>query len=253
VGELEAALRQERERAQAIAQQRAAVSEKLASLQAAHERSAAAAVRVGELENALKQEQERAQAMAKENAAVTGKLASLQAVRVQVAAAAVRVGELENALKQERERAQAMAQEHSALAEKLASLQAAHVGRSSLEARPLLDESSTAQPIPEPPTSPHRGSGSVPSPGDNALVSRAEVLFQGGDVSGARLLLERASEEGDQRAVFLLAQTFDPRVLSRLGARGIRGDITIAEELYARARALTYKRAARSSENPRLK
>jgi hypothetical protein len=82
-------------------------------------------------------------------------------------------------------------------------------------------------------------------------VTRAEVLFRSGDVSGARLLLERASEQGDFRAVLLLAQTFDPRALSKIGAHGIRGDAAKAEELYARARALQNMHAAAVGEGQR--
>jgi hypothetical protein len=45
-------------------------------------------------------------------------------------------------------------------------------------------------------------------------------------------------EAGHPRAAFLLAETFDPHVLSKLGALGIRGDAGRARELYARARTL---------------
>ena len=73
---------------------------------------------------------------------------------------------------------------------------------------------------------------------DDRLLVRADELFRRGDVSGARLLLERSMEAGHPRAAFLLAETFDPHVLSRLGALGIRGDAGKARELYARARSL---------------
>jgi TPR repeat protein len=76
-----------------------------------------------------------------------------------------------------------------------------------------------------------------PKPDDRLLV-RADELFRRGDVSGARLLLERSMEAGHARAAFLLAETFDPHVLSRLGALGIRGDAAKARELYDRARSL---------------
>src|SRR5690606_12272062 len=60
---------------------------------------------------------------------------------------------------------------------------------------------------------------------DDRLVARADALFRSGDVSGARLLLERSMETGNPRAAFLLAETFDPHVLSRIGVVGIRGDV----------------------------
>ena len=73
---------------------------------------------------------------------------------------------------------------------------------------------------------------------DDRLVARADTLLRAGDVSGARLLLERSMESGNARAAFLLAETFDPHFLSKLGALGIRSDVAKARELYARARAL---------------
>jgi TPR repeat protein len=57
-----------------------------------------------------------------------------------------------------------------------------------------------------------------------------------GDISSARLLLERAMSAGDAKAAFLLAQTYDPRALRAWNVRGMRGDPDRARELYARAR-----------------
>ena len=79
----------------------------------------------------------------------------------------------------------------------------------------------------------------APTPkADDRLMVRADELFRKGDVSGARLLLERSLASGNARAAFLLAETFDPNILSRLGAMGIRGDVTKAREFYAQAQAL---------------
>lgn len=77
-----------------------------------------------------------------------------------------------------------------------------------------------------------------PAKANDRLVSRADELLRAGDVSGARLLLERALASGSARAAFLLAESFDPNVLAKLGALGIRGDAAKAREFYARARAL---------------
>jgi TPR repeat protein len=76
------------------------------------------------------------------------------------------------------------------------------------------------------------------SKADDRLTVRADELFRKGDVSGARLLLERSLASGNARAAFLLAETFDPNILSRLGAMGIRGDVAKAREFYAQAQAL---------------
>jgi TPR repeat protein len=59
-----------------------------------------------------------------------------------------------------------------------------------------------------------------------------------GDVSGARLLLERALDNGNPRAAFLMGETFDPNVLNKLRVLGIRGDASKAREFYAQALAL---------------
>jgi predicted nucleic acid-binding Zn-ribbon protein len=80
--------------------------------------------------------------------------------------------------------------------------------------------------------------GAEPARADDRLVSRANELLRKSDVSGARLLLERALAGGNARAAFLLGESFDPNVLSKLGALGIRGDAAKARELYAQAKAL---------------
>lgn len=79
----------------------------------------------------------------------------------------------------------------------------------------------------------------APTKAEERLTARAEDLLRKGDVSGARLLLERAVEEsGSARATFLLAETYDPAALSRRGVLGIRGDVVRARDLYARAQSL---------------
>lgn len=78
---------------------------------------------------------------------------------------------------------------------------------------------------------------------EDRIVKRADALLQSGDVSGARLLLEHAMESGNAQAAFMLAETFDPNVLSQIGVLGIRGDPAKARELYARALALGVRQA----------
>jgi hypothetical protein len=53
------------------------------------------------------------------------------------------------------------------------------------------------------------------------------------DISGARPLLEHALERGSARAAFMLAETYDARVLRSWRTRGI----SKARELYERAQA----------------
>jgi len=79
---------------------------------------------------------------------------------------------------------------------------------------------------------------------EHNLLTRADALLKAGDVSGARLVLERALANGNSRAAFKLAETYDPSQLSRWGARGIRGDRAKAQLLYERAYAAGVPRAS---------
>jgi predicted nucleic acid-binding Zn-ribbon protein len=102
-----------------------------------------------------------------------------------------------------------------------------------------LPESIQALPMPSAP--PLRGeplASSEPAKADDRLVARAEELLNKGDVSSARLLLERALASGHARAAFLLAETFDPNALSRLGTMGLKGDPAKAREFYTQAQTL---------------
>jgi hypothetical protein len=67
------------------------------------------------------------------------------------------------------------------------------------------------------------------------LVERARGLIQLGDISGARLLLERAQARNAPNATFLLAQTWDPAMLKTWKVRGLRADPDLARSLYAKA------------------
>ena len=71
--------------------------------------------------------------------------------------------------------------------------------------------------------------------GSAKLIARAEQLLRDQDIGGARLLLERAAKDDNLRAVFLLAETYDPRVLADRKIIGVSGDRTKARELYLRA------------------
>jgi hypothetical protein len=72
---------------------------------------------------------------------------------------------------------------------------------------------------------------------EQRLLARANALLLQADVSGARLLLEHALERGSARAAFMLAETYDARMLRSWRARGISGDSAKARELYERAQA----------------
>lgn len=63
------------------------------------------------------------------------------------------------------------------------------------------------------------------------------IAFANGDVAGARALLERAADGGEPKALMVLAQTYDPKMLEQFGIVGAKGDSTIARSYYARALA----------------
>jgi len=69
------------------------------------------------------------------------------------------------------------------------------------------------------------------------LMARAQRLLEQGDIVTARVVLERAASSGSSLAVFALAETYDPAILSTWGTVGTQGDAAKAQELYAKAAA----------------
>lgn len=69
-----------------------------------------------------------------------------------------------------------------------------------------------------------------------ALRKRGEELLFDGDVLNARLLLERAAQAGDAPALIAFGATYDPRVLSLLGIRGVDSDMPTAMRWYDQAK-----------------
>ena len=69
------------------------------------------------------------------------------------------------------------------------------------------------------------------------LLARASLLVAQGDIGAARVVLEHAAGFGSPSALFALAETFDPAVLSAWGTMGTQGDTARAGDLYAKALA----------------
>ena len=67
------------------------------------------------------------------------------------------------------------------------------------------------------------------------LVKQAATFISDSDVGTARLLLQRAAEDGDARAALTLGATYDPLALRALRAVGIAPNVTKAREWYQRA------------------
>jgi hypothetical protein len=68
-----------------------------------------------------------------------------------------------------------------------------------------------------------------------ALLKRAKGLIAIGDITAARLLLERAADAQEAGAALLLAQTYDPAVLGAADARSITSDPVMARAWYRKA------------------
>jgi TPR repeat protein len=71
-----------------------------------------------------------------------------------------------------------------------------------------------------------------------ALMARAKAFLASGDISPARLLLERAAEAQEASAAMMLAQTYDPTVLGTQDIRNITPDPALARSWYQRAAQL---------------
>ncbi|TWB88447.1 hypothetical protein FBZ93_118127 [Bradyrhizobium macuxiense] len=172
---------------------------------------------MAELQQSLKTEHDRAEAL-------TGTLARArrdletqlalsskagEAMRVKKAAKSA-TAELRQSLKKERDRADAPAP-----------------GRES-----TLTEAAEAAATEQPAVAEAQG-----GPEAARLLARATALLGQGDIGAARIVLELAAETGSAQASFMLAETYDPLVLSAWKTYGTRGDVTKARELYAKALA----------------
>jgi hypothetical protein len=101
-----------------------------------------------------------------------------------------------------------------------------------VEAAPAKVAVAPPEPAPVPNPAPPPAASAL-SPADVAdLINRARTQIQVGDITGARLLLQRAASRREPVALMALAETYDPAMLARWGSRGIKGDAAKARELY---------------------
>ena len=92
------------------------------------------------------------------------------------------------------------------------------------------------------------------APATPKLLDAAEIAFMmkggaefiaNGNIAAARMMFRRAAEAGDPAAAFALAETYDPLVLAKLGAKGgIAPDVALAQQWYAKANELGYSASA---------
>lgn len=96
---------------------------------------------------------------------------------------------------------------------------------------PVLPASDRPATMAARPTAPEAPGNTEPA----RLMARASLLLDQGNIGAARIVLERAAEMGSAPALFALAETYDPAMLSAWGTFGTRGDVGKARELYAKA------------------
>jgi hypothetical protein len=79
-----------------------------------------------------------------------------------------------------------------------------------------------------------------------ALMMKGGAEFiANGNIAAARMMFRPAAEAGDPAAAFALAETYDPLVLAKLGAKGgIAPDVALAQQWYAKANELGYSASA---------
>jgi len=252
--ELKRSLQQEHDRAQALAQDLSMArttiyaneaQSRKAGGEAADLKQAAESAAL-ELRKSLQQERERTARLEQDLAAVRRDVETQGALAVKASAEAVQLKQLADSgeklrisLQQEHDRAarpeRDLAFERNARAAPAAPKLDQNAQDKQLEAN--ADQASVAA---------VRGAA-PPNPEDVAevarLVARAGVLLGQGDIGSARIALERAAESGSARASFMLAETYDPFILSKWGTYGTRGDATKARDLYAQAEAGGVKEA----------
>lgn len=95
---------------------------------------------------------------------------------------------------------------------------------------PILPTTQTVDVIAaEPPPAPNQNEA------EPRLIPRARALLHQGNIGAARIVLELAAEKDIAQASFMLAETYDPAVLSAWGTYGTRGEVAKAREFYAKA------------------
>ncbi|WP_157158021.1 MULTISPECIES: coiled-coil domain-containing protein [Bradyrhizobium] len=251
-------------RAAALASELAGMPRRLPMTEAATaEQSQAAGLEIAELRQSLQQEQEKnavlvteakaAQAAAadadqqrraleKAQAHAAALESELAEVRREIEARNVQLREAENATWQQGQAAkQEISELRQSLKQELSKTEARErdlaPGWRSTHERVLAEQANDAPVLPatrsvevaEPPTA------AAQNEAEARLIPRARALLDQGNIGAARIVLELAAERDVAQASFMLAETYDPAVLSAWGTYGTRGEAAKARELYAKA------------------
>jgi colicin import membrane protein len=160
-----------------------------------------------------------------------------QAAEAAQRAEAERLAAVEAARKAEEERqrqAADAAQKAEAERQRLAAAEAARIAKEAAEAKALAEQETRRRTL-----------GLTVTPEDGArFLARGRALLTTGDVTSARLFLERASNAGLADAAMELAETYDPATVTRFNVVGLAGDREQARAWYMRAQALGSSAAA---------
>ncbi|SEP46478.1 hypothetical protein SAMN02990966_06641 [Rhodospirillales bacterium URHD0017] len=253
------------DRAAALADKAAAQDQEREALQLALQQSEAAAANATQSfareRDALQQARQQSEAAAANAAqSLARERDALQQARRQSEAAAANAAQSlareRDALQQARRQsetaadaAQSFAQERDALQQARQQSEAAAAGyaqslaqerdrNQELERQVATGRNAVPEPVP-----PAAEATSDKPPAEKAdsdvmrLLSRANLLVAQGDIGAARVVLEHAAGFGSAPALFALAETFDPAVLTAWGTLGTQGDTARAGDLYAKALA----------------
>jgi hypothetical protein len=236
IDELNLQLRAEAAKAaQSLAQEREKAATLLQDATAAREELTVSAVQHRE---ALEEERARSAALASELATARHEIETQAALLRKADGETVQlrqvsesaISELRQSLQLERDRTEAIARD-------LESTRRTTDGRVTLERAANRQIAPVAQAAEATVTEQPPAVEAQGSPEATRLVARASTLLGQGNISAARMVLERAAEAGSALASFTLAETYDPVILSQWGTYGTRGDTSKARELYARAHA----------------
>jgi len=203
--------------------ERKAAEEKLAAAAAARQKETRYTVE----EQAMAKAQARAAAQERSEADLAHERSRNQELEHQLAARA----DEQNLLAQERARAQALEQQLAARADEQKLLAQERAHNQALEQRLSIRQNDQKLLAPEAP-------GGLEAA---RLMEQARLLLDQGNITAARSVLERAAESGSTLALFLLAETYDPAILSAWGIFSVwgifgrRGNVTKARKLYAKA------------------
>ena len=187
---------------------------------------------------ALEEAQARAAALASELAGTQREIET-QAAQSQKAvdealqqkqAAEAAIAELRESLQQERDRTEAMARD-------LATVRRTMDGRVTVGRSADSHVVHVTQAVKTATTEPPKAAEAQGNAEAAKLIARASALLGQGNIGAARIVLERAAESGNAQASFMLAETYDPVILSAWGTYGTRGEAAKAREHYAKAHA----------------